>query len=126
MSIIARIKEEMNVGKEENEEYESDENEEDYTNQYQKATEIIDEKKYDDDEPRIKINLEEIEERSPEEEESCISSVILSKEPKSTPKYTNNILILRKLLKHKNILYYYFTKWRRLVNYPSLTKSFKN
>lgn len=126
MSIIARIKEEMNAGKEENEEYESDENEEDYTDQYQKATEIIDEKKYDDDEPRIKINLEEIEERSPEEEESCISSVILSKEAKSTPKYTNNILILRKLLKHKNILYYYLSKWRRLVNYISLTKSFKN
>jgi hypothetical protein len=30
------------------------------------------------------------------------------------------------LLKHKNILYYYFSKWRRLVNYISLTKSFKN
>lgn len=126
---IGRINEEINDdGDEEMEEYESDENEDDYKNQYQKTTEIIDENTYDDRDPdqlRIKINLEEIEERAPEEEESCISSIILTKDPKSTSKYVNNILILRKLLKYKSILYYYMAKWKRLVNHVSLTKSFK-
>ena len=126
---IGRINEEKNDNEdEEMEEYESDENEEDYKNQYQKTTEIVDENTYDErdpDELRIKINLEEIEERAPEEEESCISSIILTKDQKSTSKYVNNILILRKLLKYKNILYYYMARWKRLVNHVSLTKSFK-
>ena len=126
---IGRIREEINdYEDEEMEEYESEENEEDYKNQYQKTTEIVDENTYDDRDPdqlRIKINLEEIEERAPEEEESCISSIILTKDQKSTSKYVNNILILRKLLKYKNILYYYMARWRRLINHVSLTKSFK-
>ena len=126
---IDRINEEKNDNEdEEMEEYESEENEEDYKNQYQKTTEIVDENTYDErdsDQLRIRINLEEIEERAPEEEESCISSVILTKDQKSTSKYVNNILILRKLLKYKNILYYYMARWRRLVNNVSLTKSFK-
>ena len=126
---IGRIKEEINDNEdEEMEEYDSEENEEDYKNQYQKTTEIVDENPYDERDPdqlRIKINLEEIEERAPEEEESCISSIILTKDQKSTSKYVNHILILRKLLKYKNILYYYMARWKRLVNHVSLTKSFK-
>jgi len=127
---FARIQKEINDNEdEEMEEYESEENEEDYQNQYQKTTEIVDENTYDEMDPdqvKIKINLEEIEERSPEEEESCISSIILTKDQKSTSKYVNNILILRKLLKYKNILYYYMARWKRLINPISLTKSFKS
>ena len=123
---VNKIKKEINENEEENEEYESEENEEEnYQDQYLKTTEIVEDNKYEE-EPRIKINLEEIEERAPEEEESCISSVILTKEYQKSPKkYINNILILRKLLKYKNILYYYFARWRRAVNHVSLTKSFR-
>ena len=124
MTNVRKIRELFNYNQNEgNEEYDS---EDDYQDQYLKSTQIDEDKKYEDEEPRIKINLEEIEERAPEEEESCISSLILSKEYQKSPKkYVNNILILRKLLKYKNILYYYFMRWKRLSNNVSLTKNFK-
>ena len=124
MTNVRKIRELFNYNQNEgNEEYDS---EDDYQDQYLKSTQIEENKKYEDEEPRIKINLEEIEERAPEEEESCISSLILSKEYQKSPKkYVNNILILRKLLKYKNILYYYFMRWKRLSNNVSLTKNFK-
>ena len=57
-----------------------DDYEDNYQNQYLKTTQIIDQNNQQLEECGIKINLEKIEERAPEEEESCISSVTFSKE----------------------------------------------
>ena len=56
--------------------------------------------------------LEEIEERAPDEEESAISSV---KNKKILMKFNNQIIGMRKILKFKNILYYYFKRWKNIT-----------
>ena len=76
-----KLKEERN---EESEENESDEND-NYQNQYIKATDIMGDNNYNNQEYKekgIKINLAKIEERPTDEEESCISSIILTKSNK--------------------------------------------
>ena len=85
-----------------------------YQNQYLKATQIIGQNSPELEECGIKINLEKIEERAPEEEESCISSIPVSKEKiMKTIRAEKQILKLKQLLKYKNVLYYYFNKWKK-------------
>ena len=67
--------------------------------------------------------LEEIEERAPDEEESAICSV---KNKKILMKFNNQIIGLRKIFKFKNILYYYFKKWKIITKSEKKIKSKKN
>ena len=103
-----------------------DDYEDNYQNQYLKTTQIIDQNNQQLEECGIKINLEKIEERAPEEEESCISSVTFSKERMmKNLKYQKRITILKKILKYKNILHYYITKWKKNLNNVSVKKRLK-
>ena len=115
---------------EESEENESDESENDnYEYQYVKTTQITEDEKNNDqeyEEQGIKINLAKIEERPPDEEESCISSIILSKNNKRLYKKIQNYMIkLKKILKYKNELYYYFKRWKNIINNISVKKRVK-
>ena len=108
-------KEERN---EESEENESDENDI-YQNQYIKATDIMEDDNYNNqeyEEQGIKINLAKIEERPTDEEESYISSIILTKSNKRLYRKNEINLKLKKILKYRNILYYYFNRWRKKIN----------
>ena len=97
-----------------------------YQNQYLKATEIIGQNNPELEECGIKINLEKIEERAPEEEESCICSIPATKERiKQSIRTEKQILKLKKLLKYKNILYYYFNKWKKKLSNSSVKKRIK-
>ena len=70
------------------------------------------------EEQGIKINFAKIEERPPDEEESCIISAI----PKDIKLYQNFILKLKKLLKYKNQLYCYFNHWKKKTSNASVKK----
>ena len=61
-------------------------------------------------------NLEEIEERPPNEEESAMTSVAaIGRNPK------NQINVaLRKIFKYKNTFYCYFTKWKKVTGNPEI------
>ena len=120
----------MSYENEDSDEYNSEDNEEYiYQNQYIKTNPMINQNNFFQDgleEQGIRINLEKIEERAPEEEESCISSLILAKDmTKSKNKIEKNMIKLKKILKYKNILYYYFIKWKKNLNIPSVKKRHK-
>ena len=63
-------------------------------------------------------NLEEIEERPPNEEESGITS-ILAKSMKGNINI-NIIVALRKIFKYKSIFYKYFYKWQKVTSNPEI------
>ena len=112
------------------EDYNSDDNEEYiYQNQYIKVNPMINQNNYypqDLEEQGIKINLEKIEERAPEEEESCISSLILSKDIKKPKiKKEKNSFFIKKILKYKNKIYYYFNRWKKQLKINSVKKRIK-
>ena len=73
-------------------------------------------------------NLEEIEERPPNEEESAMTSIAAKAR---NPKNHLNVA-LRKIFKYKNTFYGYFTKWKKVINIPNILiiltyqKKFKN
>ena len=81
------------------------------------------EEEEEEDEDKIKLmndlnlnNLEEIEERPPNEEESAMTS----KGAKArNPKNHLNVA-LRKIFKYKNVFYVYFTKWKKVINIPNI------
>ena len=64
----------------------------------------------------LKINLEEIEERPPNEEESAMTSVATMGR---NPKNQLNVA-LRKIFKYKNFFYCYFTKWKKVTSSPEI------
>ena len=67
-------------------------------------------------------DLEEIEERAPDEEESVITSV----HSKTKVKRTNDILFaLRKIIKYKNIFFRYFIRWYNAVDINAPTNEYK-
>ena len=67
-------------------------------------------------------DLEEIEERAPDEEESVITSV----HSKTKVKRTNDILFaLRKIIKYKNKFFRYFIRWYNAVDLNSPTNEYK-
>ena len=72
----------------------------------------------------IRINLEKIDERAPEEEESCISSLVLSRDGKRPffLKNEKNIKALIRILKYQNVLYNYFNLWKRKLKMISVKK----
>ena len=70
------------------------------------------------------INLEEIKERSPEEEESTIGAGLKNKNKKESFPLKNKI-ILKNVLRYKNRLKFYFTKWTKLI-YDSLSENESN
>mgnify|MGYP003571320303 CR=1 FL=1 len=77
----------------------------------------------EEDEEKIKLmndlnlnNLEEIEERPPNEEESAMTSIVAKAR---NPKNRLNVA-LRKIIKYKNIFYGYFTKWKKVINIPNI------
>ena len=61
-------------------------------------------------------NLEEIEERPPNEEESAMTSIAAKAR---NPKNHLNVA-LRKIFKYKNTFYGYFTKWKKVINIPNI------
>ena len=82
-----------------------------YENQFIKTTQIGKDTNNDNlyEEQGIKINLSKIEERPTDEEESCLSSIALIGEKRLNTKYG----CLKKLLKYRNKLYYYFYRWKK-------------
>ena len=93
------------------------------------------EEEEEEDEEKIKLmndlnlnNLEEIEERPPNEEESAMTSIAAKAR---NPKNHLNVA-LRKIFKYKNTFYGYFTKWKKVINIPNILiiltyqKKFKN
>ena len=67
-------------------------------------------------------DLEEIEERAPDEEESVITSV----HSKTKVKRTNDILFaLRKIIRYKNIFFRYFIRWYNAVDINAPTNEYK-
>ena len=87
------------------------------------------EEEQEDDEEKIKLmydlnvnDLEEIEERPPNEEESALTS-ILAKAGKNKNKIS---VALRKIIKYKNIFYRYFYHWQNVINNPNISKILKS
>ena len=67
-------------------------------------------------------DLEEIEERAPDEEESVITSV----HSKTKVKRANDILFsLRKIIKYKNIFFRYFMRWYNAVDINAAANEYK-
>ena len=67
-------------------------------------------------------DLEEIEERAPDEEESVITSA----HSKAVMKRANDILFaLRKIIKYKNIFFRYFIRWYNAVDINAPTNEYK-
>jgi hypothetical protein len=82
-----------------------------------------DEEEEEEDEEKIKLmndlnvnDLEEIEERPPNEEESALTSV-MAKQAKNKNKIS---VALRKIIKYKNIFYSYFYHWNKVINIPNI------
>ena len=82
-----------------------------------------DEEEEEEDDEKMKLmndlnlnNLEEIEERPPNEEESAMTSIAAKAR---NPKNRLNVA-LRKIFKYKNIFYGYFTKWKKVINIPNI------
>ena len=119
----------MEVNQDGNEEGEESENDEEYIcqNQYINPNNILNGiNDFETEHNGIKINLEKIDERAPEEEESCMSSIVLYKEKKKYLfKNDKKNTLLIKILKYKNDLYYYFQRWKKILYNNSVKKRIK-
>jgi hypothetical protein len=97
-----------------------------YYNDYEEEEiyENAEEKEEKDEKYSSSINLEEIKERAPEEEESTIGAGLKNKNKKESFPLKNKI-ILKNVLRYKNRLKFYFTKWTKLI-YDSLSSNESN
>ena len=81
--------------------------------------------RYEEEEDEVndyRGDLEEIEERAADEEESVITSV----QSKARQKRTNDILFaLRKIIKYKNIFFRYFIRWYNAVDINTPANEYK-
>ena len=114
---VGKVKYQNNEDNEEN----SSEGNNSFQEQYRRNALKNEEDDYNEEEYEeqgIKINFAKIEERPPDEEESCIISAI----PKDIKLYQNFILKLKKLLKYKNQLYCYFNHWKKKTSNVSVKK----
>ena len=84
-----------------------------------------DKNRYEEEEDEVndyRGDLEEIEERAADEEESVITSV----QSKARQKRTNDILFaLRKIIKYKNIFFRYFIRWYNAVDINTPVNEYK-
>ena len=115
---------------EEAEDYSEEDNEYIYQNKYVNESPPIKDTTYSppvQEVEGIRINLEKIDERAPEEEESCISSLVLSRDGKKNFFFKNekNIKALIKILKYQSPLYNYFNLWKRKLKMISVKKRLK-
>ena len=109
---------EVKDGKEVKEEKDKDK----YNKKEKEKEENEEEEEEEEEENDYGGDLEEIEERAPDEEESVITSV----QSKVKIKRTNDILFaLRKIIKYKNIFFRYFIRWYNAVDINGPTNEYK-
>ena len=103
-------------------EEESEDSKENEINKYKSNKDKEEEEEEEEEENDYGGDLEEIEERAPDEEESVITSV----HSKTKIKRTNDILFaLRKIIKYKNKFFRYFIRWYNAVELNSPTNEYK-
>ena len=91
-------------------------------NNIEKEKDVEEEEDEEEEDNDYGGDLEEIEERAPDEEESVITSV----HSKTKVKRANDILFsLRKIIKYKNIFFRYFMRWYNAVDINAAANEYK-